>query len=257
MVFDRKLGDAFKKSSLEYHTSRRGYPDALFSDIINISKINIKSNILDVGCGSGLSTLPLANKGYSIIGIDISEELIKIARGNAKNNNPQYILAPFEDYDFQNSSFDLIISGQAFHWLDEKIAYSKCAKILNSIGYLAIFAKFNDYKKSTFLSDLKKIFTDNCNYYPDGLHQDDYIEDYLKEIKQTNLFTDIQSKKYTYFLEYDLESYRTYILSNSWVMKLNNEQKINIMKKIDSLLLKFKWPMKIPFGAALIMAKIK
>ena len=73
MVFDRKLGKVFKKSSLDYHKSRKGYSNELFLDIIKISKINKKSKILDVGCGSGLSNFPLVKKCYSITGIDPSK----------------------------------------------------------------------------------------------------------------------------------------------------------------------------------------
>lgn len=257
MVFDRRLGKVFKKSSLDYHNSRKGYPNQLFSDIIKISKINKKSKILDVGCGSGLSNFSLAKKGYSITGIDPSKELIKIARKNAINNNPQYIINNFEKHRFEDNYFDLIISGQAFHWLDEKVAYKKCFNILKKNGYLAIFGKFNDYKRSVFLKELRKIYIQHCKYYPQGLNQDDYSKDYIKEITETKLFTSIVSKKYKHYIKYSLKDYRTNILSNSWMIKLSDSEKKEVMHKIDGLMGKFKWPMQISFGSALIMGEKK
>ena len=255
MVFDRRLGKVFKKSSFDYHNSRKGYPNQLFLDIVKISGINKKSEVLDIGCGSGLSTLPITKKGYSITGIDPSKELIKIARKNAIKGRPEYILAAFEKYKFKENYFDLIISGQAFHWLDEKVAYKKCFNILKKNGYLAIFGKFNDYKKSIFLQELREIYMKHCKYYPQGLYHDDYASHYVKEIEKTSLFTKIISKQYRHYLKYSLKDYRTNILSNSWMIKLDNSKKKEVLRKIDNLLAQFKWPMKVPFGAALIMAK--
>ena len=254
MVFNRRLGRTFKKSSLEYHLIRRGYPNNLFTDIIKFSGITKASIILDAGCGSGLSTLPFAKKGYSIIGIDFSEELLKIAKSEAINDVPEYLLGSFENYNFKQK-FDLIISGQAFHWFDEKIAYKKCIEILNNKGYLAIFAKFHDYKRSDFLLKLKNIFEKNCEFFPEGLHHHDYEKDYIREIKDSNLFTNIKSKTYEYFLEYLKEGYRDYIISNTWMIKLDVDKQANVMNEIDSLMSNYKWPMKIPFGAVLVIGR--
>ena len=40
--------------------------------------------ILDIGCGTGSVSLPLAQKGYNIIGIDISEDMLSFARQKAE-----------------------------------------------------------------------------------------------------------------------------------------------------------------------------
>ncbi len=257
MVFDRKLGDSFKKSSVEYHSSRKGYSSKVYTKIIKISKINNQSKILDIGCGSGLSTLPIAKLGYSITGIDTSERLIEIARKETIEGNPTYILDSFEKHYFNDNQFDLIISGQAFHWLDENTAYEKCAKALKKEGHIAIFGKFNDYKKSDFLNKLKDIFVNNCKYYPEGLHQDDYTKDYVKEITESGFFTDIISWKHKYLINYTKDDYRNYITSLSWIIKLDESTRKDVMNKVDALLNEYAWSMEIPHGTALIMAEVK
>ena len=47
-------------------------------NIIEHKKIKVK-NILELACGTGNITLPLAQKGYDIAGIDISEEMLDVA----------------------------------------------------------------------------------------------------------------------------------------------------------------------------------
>ena len=48
----------------------------------NYSKI-IPKTILDGGCGTGGHAIPLAERGYEVTGIDLSEEMINIAKEKA------------------------------------------------------------------------------------------------------------------------------------------------------------------------------
>jgi len=67
---------------------RKDYPkEASFID--EILKKHGCREIIDVGCGTGRHAILLAKKGYSILGVDISKEMLKIARGNADRENVQ------------------------------------------------------------------------------------------------------------------------------------------------------------------------
>jgi 2-polyprenyl-3-methyl-5-hydroxy-6-metoxy-1,4-benzoquinol methylase len=48
---------------------------------------NKSLKILDVGCGTGRHSIELARRGYKIIGIDLSESMLQMARDKAKSNN--------------------------------------------------------------------------------------------------------------------------------------------------------------------------
>ncbi len=77
---------------------------------LNISR---KSNFLDVGCGTGSQAILLAKKGFSVVGIDISEKLLKICKDKIKRLNIKDRLTVFcasaDDLLFDNSSFDNIV----------------------------------------------------------------------------------------------------------------------------------------------------
>lgn len=74
---------------------------------INCNK-NIK--ILDVGCGTGRHSIELAKRGYSVVGIDLSESLLKRAKEKASKQSLQII---FQKHDARNlpflHEFDLVI----------------------------------------------------------------------------------------------------------------------------------------------------
>jgi len=68
-------------------------------------------SILDVGCGPGVYCDRLAKKGYTVTGIDYSEEMIRIAKEKYQNiPNINFQVGNGYDLKFPDSSFDLVIS---------------------------------------------------------------------------------------------------------------------------------------------------
>jgi len=99
-----------------YDSIAKGY-DELYGEEqilkLNQAYIIIKQNnffkgiktILDVGCGTGISTQYFKQKGFDVIGIDPSEGLISKHTGSCK-----LIRSSAEEIPFQNDSFDCVIS---------------------------------------------------------------------------------------------------------------------------------------------------
>lgn len=81
--------------------------------VFNISK---KDKVLDLGCGDGLNTFILMTMGIkNIVGVDISNDLIKIA----KENNPKvkFYKASAEKIPFKKNAFDVVMVDSVFHHL--------------------------------------------------------------------------------------------------------------------------------------------
>lgn len=82
------------------------------------SKSNVKT-ILDIGCGTGNHDLLFAKKGYEICGIDISEEMINIAKSRINNlHNVKFYIGKSESFTL-DKKFDVIIS--LFHVMSYQI----------------------------------------------------------------------------------------------------------------------------------------
>ncbi|MBW2993194.1 methyltransferase domain-containing protein [Candidatus Woesearchaeota archaeon] len=94
-------------------------------------------NLLDVGCGSGISTRFWQCKTF---GIDPSEELINIAK--QKDPDGDYLIASAEKLPFPDKSFDIVTSVTAIH------NFNDIEKALNEIKRVA--------KDRVVLSILKK-----------------------------------------------------------------------------------------------------
>ena len=61
-------------------------------------------NVLDVACGTGDMVVSLAEQGCIVTGVDISEEMLSIARQKA----PTYLLADAEHLPFEDNTFDAV-----------------------------------------------------------------------------------------------------------------------------------------------------
>jgi SAM-dependent methyltransferase len=83
-------------------------------------------SVLDVGCGTGSTTLALArllaNRGTAI-GVDISEPMIALARVRAERENapPRFICADAQTYAFEPASFDMIVSRFGTMFFDDSV----------------------------------------------------------------------------------------------------------------------------------------
>jgi ubiquinone/menaquinone biosynthesis C-methylase UbiE len=66
--------------------------------------------VLFVGCGDGRECIQTIKKGASVIGIDISENCIKLAKENCRGLNAKFLVMDFEKTNFKNNQFDIIVA---------------------------------------------------------------------------------------------------------------------------------------------------
>jgi SAM-dependent methyltransferase len=74
--------------------------------------------VLDLGCGYGWHCRYAIEKNAKfVVGVDISEKMLKKATLMTIEKKIQYLHKPLEDLDFNKGSFDIIISSLAFHYI--------------------------------------------------------------------------------------------------------------------------------------------
>lgn len=77
--------------------------------------------VLDVGCGTGILLKELVSKKQfkEAIGIDLSKEMLSVARRNNKNEKMKFALASMNKIPFKDGYFDLIISTNALDCVED------------------------------------------------------------------------------------------------------------------------------------------
>ena len=139
MARDYSLKKTFNTVAELYNQARPNYPEELFRFLIQNTGLTTKSKLLEIGCGTGQATEYFARNNFSVLAIDIGDNLIKIAQRNFQDNdNVELRNIAFEDLDITENSLDLIYSATAFHWVDPEIQFVKTHGILKEGGHLAI-----------------------------------------------------------------------------------------------------------------------
>lgn len=95
-------------------------------------------HVLDVGCGTGLSTAPLTEIANHVTGTDISGEMLAIAQTRSADC-VTYIHAPAEHLPFAHQAFDVITVCGAIDWIDRKQFLPEGRRVLKEKGWLIIY----------------------------------------------------------------------------------------------------------------------
>ena len=94
---------------------------------------------LDVACGTGHSSIALAEIASRVVGVDTSVEMLDRA---TLDDRVEYVEAMAEDLPFDAESFDLVTVSSAFHWFDRTRFLSEARWVLRPFGWLVVYDNF-------------------------------------------------------------------------------------------------------------------
>ena len=133
-----RLRVVFDQDAERYDRARPGYPSAVFDDLAALAGIGPGCRVLEIGCGTGQATVPLAERGCEIVAVELGAELADVARRNlARFPAVQVVTAAFERWPLPPDPFDVVLSATAFHWIDPAVRVVKSADALRPGGTLA------------------------------------------------------------------------------------------------------------------------
>jgi SAM-dependent methyltransferase len=128
----------FDEDAERYDRARPGYPAAIFDDLAELAGIGPGCRVLEIGCGTGQATIPLAERGCEVVAVELGAELAEVARRNlARFPDVQVVNAAFESWPLPPEPFDVVLSATAFHWIDPAVRVVKSADALRPGGVLA------------------------------------------------------------------------------------------------------------------------
>jgi ubiquinone/menaquinone biosynthesis C-methylase UbiE len=92
----------------------------VFAAVLDACQTNPGTAAIDLGCGSGQVTLPLAKRCATVLGVDVSSEMISLLKEKARaeqQENLQTIVGSIESLDLDAGSVDLVVTNYALHHL--------------------------------------------------------------------------------------------------------------------------------------------
>jgi SAM-dependent methyltransferase len=128
----RQVAESFGVDAERYDRARPRYPDALIQRVIAASP---GIEFLDVGCGTGIGARQYRAAGCTVLGVEPDARMAEVA----KRTGVEVEIGKFEDWDAGGRSFDAVVAGQAWHWVDPVPGAGKAAQVLRSDGLLALY----------------------------------------------------------------------------------------------------------------------
>ncbi len=125
-----------------YSTKMGAYVDEVETNCaFKLFPIKEGMQVLDVGCGTGNFSIKLAKMGCKVVGIDMSEEMLKIAQEKVRgrNLNIEFYKMDVLDLKFQDEYFDGIFSMAVFEFIQNPDrAMDEMFRVLRKNGHLLI-----------------------------------------------------------------------------------------------------------------------
>ena len=222
----------FDSAAERYDRARPPYPGEVYEDLAALAGLEVGSRILEIGPGTGQATVPLAQRGYRVLAVELGSELAVIARRRlADYPNTEVVVAAFEDWPLPNEPFDAVVSATAFHWIDPEIRVAKAAQALRPGGSLAIIeTRRIPVADEQLLADFWR-----CHERFDPTAQParnlaaDEPPDSRAEIDRSGLFDRVETRRYDWTQRYSTDDYIELFRTFSNVIALEPQQQEDLL----------------------------
>ena len=195
-----------------YDRARRERPDQLFDDLFRQAGIKpADASVLEIGCGTGQATLPLARRGCRVVCVEMGSNLTHIARRKLAPfpavtiNN-----ARFEDWEPGGAVFNMVFAETSWHWLDPQLRYAKAAALLGPAGVLAFTTVGHAFPPGfdPFFTQIQACYEaigETHLKWPPPLPEQ--VSDARDEIERSGFFEDVRLVRRVWAEEYTADEY--------------------------------------------------
>ncbi|HEY7176673.1 MAG TPA: class I SAM-dependent methyltransferase [Micromonosporaceae bacterium] len=139
---ERVRARVFGEVAGDYDRFRPSYPPELVDDTLRYAGIDRKSSrraVLDVGAGTGKATIAFAERGMAVTAVEPDVAMASVLRERiAGDLDIRVVASSFEDF-VADQPYQLLVSGQAWHWTDPAVRWERAAAALAPGGALALF----------------------------------------------------------------------------------------------------------------------
>lgn len=228
-----------------YDRARPRYPAELLDRAMVMTELKAGDRLLEIGCGPGIATLPLAQRGFAITAVEPSAAGCAILRERcAAYPTVDVVNQTFEEWPIEADVFDAMVAATSFHWVSPELGYPKIYQALKPGGYVLLLWNVPPQPSEAVWRSLQPIYDahgSELETFVDRAKQ----EQQLREVGQKLVafdglgsggFVSLGFERIDCELAYTVEDYLALLQSLSPYILLEAEQRAKLMNGLESTL---------------------
>lgn len=133
------------------------------------SRMNVQPKlVLELGCGTGNLTTRLARRGYSMIGLDCSADMLAVAAEKSRGLDILYLLQDMTSFELYGTVDAVVCSLDGLNYLTEKDGLEQCFSLVSLFlnpGGVFLFDLNTQYKMEHVLAPETFLYDDGDVFY--------------------------------------------------------------------------------------------
>ena len=153
----------FDSAAAQYDTARPSYPATLFDELAMRAGPLTGKLVLDWGAGTGIASRQLAERGATVISLDIGEQMLR--RALVRSPGSACVLADGNQMPIRSASADVVTFAQSWHWFDHRVAAAEVARVLKPGGLWAAWWNRAKADGERWFEEYQQLVTTSCPGY--------------------------------------------------------------------------------------------
>jgi SAM-dependent methyltransferase len=230
------LRAGFDQTPEEYERARPVCPPELFDDLIDLARLKAGDRVLEIGCGTGQATIPLAERGLAITA----------RRRLTRFPAAEVLTSPFEDWQPHGARFDAAVAVNSLHWIDPQVRFAKPHQLLRPDGVMAVagclWARPAD--AGPFWTDVQEDYR-AVGFEGSPPPPPEEIDRQHLGPEAAGLFDEVASRLYPFEIMYRAEDYLTNLATQSGPRALGEARRTEFLARVRRRLESLGWPQLI------------
>lgn len=238
------LRGGFDRAAEDYQRTRPVCPPQLFDDLLRLAGLNAGDRVIEIGCGSGQATVPLAERGLAITAVELGPELADIARRRlAGFPDVEIVTCSFEDWNPHDALFDAVVAVSSLHWVDPQLRYAKPHALLRSDGALIVAGcvRAQPVDAGRFWADVQADYR-AVGYAGDPPPPPEQISPWRFPREAQQLFQEVASVRYPFDVLISADDYLANLATQSTTQALGEAREADFLARVRRRLASFGWP---------------
>lgn len=209
-----RLRGTFEHVAELYDRARPGYPDVLIDHLVSVTGLRDGDRVLEIGCGAGQATVPLARRGFRITCVELGPRLGAAARRRLSAfPDVAVVEAAFEAWALPaGRPFDAVVAATSWDWIDPAVRYRKAWQGLRPGGYLAFWNATHVIPEDgdPFFEEMQEIYDEIGEPVAPGStwpRRPGRLEERRAEIEAEGLFEVVDVRQFDWETVHDADGY--------------------------------------------------